>query len=111
MNFRLKYLYNSEVNMRRNETINILKKQFPKLHKQYGVLHLSLFGSVARDEATAKSDVDVLVEFEGKATFDRFMDLKFFLEDILHKRVDLVTENALRVDLKQLIEKELVHVA
>jgi predicted nucleotidyltransferase len=44
---------------------------------------LALFGSVARDEATAESDVDLLVEFEGGATFDRYMDLKFFLEECL----------------------------
>lgn len=97
--------------MRRTKAINLLKKQFPLLHSQYGVEHLSLFGSVARDEAKSKSDIDVLVEFSPPPTFDRFMNLKFFLEDLLHLRVDLVTKDALRPQLRSIIEKEIVNVA
>jgi predicted nucleotidyltransferase len=52
----------------------------------------------------------LLVEYVGPATFDRYMDLKFFLEELLQCRVDLVTEAALRPRLKTAIEKELVRV-
>jgi hypothetical protein len=53
----------------------------------------------------------VLVVFEGKPTFDAFMDLLFYLEDLLGARVDLVTDNALRPQVRQAIEGELVDVA
>ena len=59
-----------------------------------------MFGSVARNEATAQSDVDVLVDFDGPATFDAFMGLKLLLEDTLRTRVDLVTRAALKPRLR-----------
>jgi predicted nucleotidyltransferase len=97
--------------MQRNDAISLLKKQFPLLHSQYGVEHLSLFGSVARNEASSKSDIDLLVEFSSSPTFDRYMDLKFYLEDLLHTHVDLVTKDSIRRELRKLIEKEIIHVA
>ena len=60
-----------------------------------GVRSLSLFGSVARGEAGPQSDVDVLVEFDGRATFDRYMDLVLALQDWFGRRVDLVTQRSL----------------
>ncbi|MCJ7728835.1 MAG: nucleotidyltransferase domain-containing protein, partial [Sedimentisphaerales bacterium] len=62
-------------------------------------------------ESVDKSDVDVLVVFRQKATFDRFMDLKFYLEGLLGTRVDLVTDKALRPQVRQAIEGEIVDVA
>ncbi|MDR3672336.1 MAG: nucleotidyltransferase family protein [Holophaga sp.] len=76
-----------------------------------GVGELYLFGSVARDEARDDSDVDLLVEFTGPPSFDRFMDLKFFLEDALGIPVDLVTRRALKRILRTEIEREAVRVA
>ena len=78
---------------------------------EFGVSSLSLFGSVARGEATEASDVDLLVRFEGRATFDRYMDLKLFLEDLIGRRVDLVTEKALREEVRPYVEQELLRVA
>ena len=72
---------------------------------------LRLFGSVARNEATATSDIDFLVEFEGAPTFKGFMGLKFALEDLLGTRVDLVTPDVLRQWLRAKIELEAVRVA
>ena len=77
----------------------------------FGVKRLGLFGSVARDQNIEASDVDVLVEFETTATFDRYMDLKFFLEDLLDAKVDLVTRAALRDFTRESVERDLVHVA
>ena len=57
------------------------------------------------------SDLDFLVEFEGRAGFDKYMDLKFFLEDLLDAKVDLVTRKALKSRLRPYIEKEAINVA
>ena len=63
---------------------------------EFGVRKIGIFGSFARDEATSNSDVDVLVEFDpDRKTFDNFMNLSFFLEDILQRRVELVTTSSL----------------
>jgi len=96
--------------MNRDDMVKVLQQQGTDLRQRFGVQRLSLFGSVARHEATAESDIDLLVEFVGPATFDRYMDLKFFLEELLQCRVDLVTEGALRPRLKSAIEKELIRV-
>jgi len=77
---------------------------------QYGVRTLAIFGSVARDEANDHSDVDLLVTFVGKVTFDRYMDLKFYLEDSLGVKVDLVTENSLKEPYKSSILSEAIYV-
>lgn len=83
------------------------KADLERLH----VLSLRLFGSFARDAANDDSDVDMIVEFDGKATFDRYMDTKFFLEDLLGRKVDLATEPGIRVELKERILREAVRVA
>jgi predicted nucleotidyltransferase len=89
----------------------LLSSQKEAIHSRFKVKRLSLFGSVARDEAGPESDIDLLVEFKEKPDFDSFMDLKFFLEDLLHSPVDLVTINALKPKMRPLIEKEAVYVA
>ena len=71
---------------------------------------LAVFGSVARDEARQDSDVDILVEFQGPATFNGYMDLKFFLEDLLGCPVDLVTRKSVRPRVKAQIESEAQYV-
>ena len=76
----------------------------------FGVKSLALFGSVARGEARSESDLDLLVDFEGPATFDQFMELKFFLEELLECQVDLVTRKALKPRLQQYVEKEALYV-
>ena len=96
--------------MKRNDMVKVLQQQEADLRQRFAVQHLALFGSVSRNEATAKSDIDLLVEFAAPATFDRYMDLKFFLEEVLQCRVDLVTEAALRPRLRAAIEKELIRV-
>jgi len=64
--------------------------------RNLGVSRIGLFGSFVHDQATAHSDIDVLVEFEtGKKTFDNFMDLANFLEDTTSREVDLLTPESL----------------
>ena len=87
--------------------IEMLRKNENIIKEKYGVRKIGIFGSFARREEKPGSDVDVLVEFkEGQKTFDNFMELKFFLEDLFHRKVDLVTIEALRPQLKEFILKE-----
>ncbi len=96
--------------MKRENVLRILAAHRQDL-KNFHVKALALFGSVARDEATAESDVDLLAEFEGGATFDRYMDLKCFLEECLGCRIDLVTRDALKPRVRPQVEREAIHVA
>ena len=61
-----------------------------------GVQRLGLFGSFVREQRASESDIDLLVEFsEGKKTFDNFIELSFLLEDVLQRRVELITPDSL----------------
>lgn len=71
---------------------------------------MALFGSTARDCATEQSDVDVLVSFDGPATSARYFGVQFYLEDLLGCPVDLVTDKALRPELRPYVEVDAVHV-
>jgi len=82
-----------------------------EIRQRFSVRKLSIFSSVARGEASESRDVDVLVVFDRKATFDLFMDLKFYLEELLGTGVDLVTDKALHPQVRRTIEKEMVDVA
>ena len=73
-----------------------------------GVRHLGIFGSYARGEQNATSDMDFLVEFEKK-TFDNYMDLKFFLEGLFSCRVDLVIADAVKPRLRKPIFEETIY--
>ncbi len=75
-----------------------------------GVTELSLFGSFARDEASESSDIDFLVELSSKS-FDRYMDLKEFLESLFGRRVDLVMKSAVKPRLRDSILREAVRAA
>ena len=79
----------------KEEVFALLRGNGPQL-RQLGGRRFGLFGSVARGEQDSRSDIDMLVEFEaGQKTFDNFMRLSFFLEDLFGRRVDLVTPEAL----------------
>ena len=71
---------------------------------------LALFGSFARDQATGTSDIDILVAFDGPATSRSYFGVQFYLEDLLGRRVDLVTTKALRPRFRPYVEREAVHV-
>jgi predicted nucleotidyltransferase len=97
--------------MRRAEAISTLRKFLPELRSEFRVHRLALFGSTARDEARDDSDLDVLVDFDAGPTFDSFMGVKFFLEDHLGRKVDLVTPGALKPRMRPVVEREAVDVA
>ena len=96
--------------MRRDEALTLLRVHTADLSR-FHVKSLALFGSVARDEAGPESDLDLLLEFEGPATFDLYMGLKLFLEDLLGCRVDLVMSKALKPRMRLYVEREAVRVA
>ena len=78
--------------------------------REYSVIWLGLFGSYVKEAAQADSDIDLLVEFE-ELSFDRYMGLRTFLEDLFQKKIDLVTANSVKPRLRSRIEKEVEYVA
>ena len=96
--------------MKRQRAIDLLVRCKPELQTRFGVTRLALFGSTARDTAVSGSDVDILIAFDGPATSKRYFGVQFYLEDLLGCPVDLVTEKALRPELRPYIERERVYV-
>ncbi len=96
--------------MNRDEVLRKLQAHKQTLAERFGVTGLALFGSFARDQATDKSDVDILVQFESPATSKTYFGVQFYIEDLLGRPVDLVTEKALRPELRPYVEREAVHV-
>ena len=96
--------------MNRDEVLNVLRAHKPILSQRFGVRELALFGSVVRNQVTKDSDIDILVRFDGPATSKAYFGTQFYLEDLLGHPVDLVTNKALRAELRPYIEREAVNV-
>jgi uncharacterized protein len=96
--------------MGREDVLALLKDHRNEI-ETFGVESLRLFGSVARGEASADSDVDLLVRFRGTPTFSGYMKLRIFLEDLLGSKVDLITESGLREAVRPFVEKDAIRVA
>jgi len=96
--------------MNRTHALELLADSKPTLAARYGVTRLALFGSTARDTARNDSDIDILVAFDGPATSARYFGVQFYLEDLFGCAIDLVTEKALRPELRSFIEQEALHV-
>ncbi len=96
--------------MEKETALAILRTHRADLQR-LGVKSIALFGSVARDEATPDSDVDVLVDLGASPTFDQYMTVLEFLEDRLGTNVDLVTSGGLRPRVRPYVEREMIRVA
>jgi len=96
--------------MRREEAIKHLADNLAELRQRFDVANLSLFGSVARDQASAGSDIDLLVDFTQTPGLLKYVELKNHLEDLLGVPVDLVTHKALKPQLKDSILSEAIRV-
>ncbi|MBW3538992.1 MAG: nucleotidyltransferase family protein [Planctomycetes bacterium] len=96
--------------MNSHEIIRLLSERLPDIRQRFAVRELALFGSVARDEGRPDSDVDLLVTFADRPTFDNYMGLKLYLEDLLGVSVDLVIHSDLRPALRPRIEQEALYV-
>lgn len=97
--------------MTRDMILDLLRRHSALINERFGVKRLALFGSAARDELRSDSDIDVLVEFTGPATFQSYFDLKAYLEEVTGRCVDLVTEKGLKPRARRHVEQELVRVA
>ena len=94
-----------------SEITRKLKAHIAEIKERFKVKEIGLFGSRIKGEAKKGSDIDILVEFEeGGETFDNYMDLKFFLEEIFHTKVDLVMKNVLREEIKEDILSKVIYV-
>lgn len=96
--------------MNKADALERLQAHKAHLAREFGVIDLAVFGSVARGDAGARSDIDILVRFDGPATSRRYFGVQFYLEDLLGRSVDLITDKALRPELRPYIEREAVHV-
>jgi predicted nucleotidyltransferase len=97
--------------MKKSDVIRILKRQSKELEENFNVASLSLFGSVARDEASAGSDVDLLVEFSKPVGLFQFIELQQRLEELLECKVDLGTPRSLKPRIKEHVLQEAIRVA
>ncbi|HEB86447.1 MAG TPA: DNA polymerase subunit beta [Gammaproteobacteria bacterium] len=90
--------------------MSLLQAHKAELMERFGVVDLALFGSTARDTAGSESDIDILVAFDAPATSSRYFGLQFYLEDLLGRPVDLVTDKALRTELRPSVDREAIYV-
>ncbi len=96
--------------MNRTQALELLTQSKSTLSERYNVTRLALFGSTARNATRTGSDIDILVAFNGPATSERYFGVQFYLEDLFGHPVDLVTEKALREELRPFIEREAIDV-
>jgi predicted nucleotidyltransferase len=90
----------------RDQLVEVLQKHRSEF-RDLGVQRFGLFGSFSKDLQDDKSDIDLLVDFDaGKKSFDRFMELSFLLEDLLGRKVDLLTRESLSPYIGQKILAE-----
>ena len=96
--------------IRKSEVLALLREHKPVMAERFGVVDLALFGSTVRDEAGPDSDVDILVSFDRPTDPDCYFGVQFYIEDLLGRPVDLVTDKALRAELRPYVEAEAVRV-
>jgi hypothetical protein len=92
--------------MKRDDVLALLREHLPVLRERFGVRRLRLFGSMVRDTAHVDSDVDVLVDSGQPATPEALFGTQFHLEDLFGRDVELVTERALRPQLRPYVERD-----
>ena len=91
--------------------LTILKGHLKEI-ELFGVKKIGVFGSFARSSQNKRSDIDIIVEFKkGMKTFDNYMDLKFFLEKLFQKKIDLVIKDALKPQIKRVVLSDAIYAA
>jgi len=88
----------------------VLAKHKEELREKYNIKNIGIFGSFARGEQSKRSDIDILVEFNEIPDIFLLIDLEDYLKKLLHKKVDLVRESAIRPELKEDISREVVYI-
>jgi hypothetical protein len=95
--------------MTRSEIMHLIREHDDFLLR-HGVKRLGLFGSHARGEEREGSDIDLIVEFaEGEKNYDNFIELCFFLEDLLGRKVDLLTPESMSPYIKPSVERDIYY--
>jgi predicted nucleotidyltransferase len=94
----------------KNEIINSLRELKVELSKKFGIEQIVLFGSYARDDATANSDIDIAILKIKKKDYFKRVQAKYFLEEKLNKKVDLGYFDSIRTIIKDQIRKEMIYV-
>jgi len=95
--------------MTKEQVIQKLRENMDKI-RSFGVKKIGIFGSVVRDETREDSDIDIIVEFEkDKKNFENFINLAFFLEDLLGREVDLLTSESISPYIKPYIQEEIIY--
>jgi predicted nucleotidyltransferase len=96
-------------NISKEQIIQKLKENINKI-KSFGVKRIGIFGSAVRGEITEKSDIDFVVEFEeDKKTYENFINLAFFLEDLFGREIDLLTPESISPYIKPYIKEEVIY--
>lgn len=96
--------------MKKDNIIQKINSEMPNLREKYQVEKLGIFGSVARGENTANSDIDILVEFKNPVGFFHFIRLENYLSELLGKKVDLISQKAPKPAIKEDVLKEAIYV-
>jgi predicted nucleotidyltransferase len=96
--------------MNRDTVLRKLHEHRAEMSTRFGARRIALFGSAARDELSPDSDVDVLVDFEPSPTFERYCGLQDYLEELMGRRVDLVTQRGLKPRAWQTVRQDLIDV-
>jgi len=93
------------------DTVLQTLREQPNLFSQFKIKTLALFGSTARNQATPQSDLDFLVEFDADPTLQLYMNLKFFLEDLFERKVDLVIKTDIKPQIRETVLQESIYVS
>ena len=96
--------------MNRDEVLAALRQHKQALKEQFDVTGLALYGSFARDQADAESDVDVLVEFGNPPDWRRYFGAQAYLEDLLERPVDMSTVGEVRSEIRPYVERDAINV-
>ena len=97
--------------MNRAAVLKKLHEHRAEMAARFGARRIALFGSAARDELSPDSDVDVLVDFDASPTFERYCGLQDYLQELMGRRVDLVTQRGLKPRAWQAVRQDLIDVS
>lgn len=103
-------IYDTCGNMGKKEIIEIIRDSKPELQLRYGVQRIGLFGSHVREQQRPESDIDILVSFDREIDLFDFIEVRDFLENRLHEKVDLVMDTALKPSIGKRILAEVEYV-
>ncbi|MBW8330813.1 MAG: nucleotidyltransferase family protein [Prolixibacteraceae bacterium] len=93
----------------KNDILSKLRELKPQLHKEYAVKEIGLFGSFSDNSYTDESDIDLLVELDRPIGW-KFFTLELYLETVFGRKIDLVTKNALKDQLKENVLKQVNYI-